>query len=506
MTHPANSRFVMPLRFLWVALSLFLATARPAHAQATNCASQGVSTSTTAAVNWNPQWCQEFNATTAGPPDTTVWSFDLGNNNGWGNNEVEVYCGPPGTMNNPSQCPTMFSTTTNTVYLDGSGHLVIQPINNSGTWISTRMKTQGTMNFQYGRIEASIQLPDTTNQGLWPAFWSLGSNITSTPWPACGEADIMEDWSPAVFNGSGPSGNRATIHTALTGGNGKGGSYTFPSGQQANTAFHAYGLIWSANMMQYYVDTPMKPFFIVTPSDLAAGDTWPFNANIFLITNVAVGGTLGGSTSSLVNPQPMIFDYVRQYMPSAVRAPSLGNPPSITVKAGATTGNTSTFTPTLTAGTGFVYFSCSTNAPKASCAVSTNDPLNTHVVNSSPTGAAETVTVTITTTANASSPPPFFDPKIRFWLPIGVLGILLSTFVAFVMRRGRPALLPAYALIGFILVMAWIVGCGGGGGYTPPPSSGGTTPGNYQVTVSAFTESNTSGNADATAQIPLTVN
>jgi hypothetical protein len=139
--------------------------------------------------------------------------------------------------------------------------------------------------------------------------------------------------------------------------------------------------------------------------------------------------------------------------------------------------------------------------------VSTNDPLNTHVVNSSPTGgAAETVTVTITTTANASSPPLFFDPKIRFWLPIGVLGILLSTFVAFVMRRGRPALLPAYALIAFILVMALIVGCGGGGGYTPPPSSGGTTSGNYQVTVSAFTESNTSGNADATAQIPLTVN
>src|SRR3569833_269874 len=32
----------------------------------------------------------------AGPPDTTVFKFDLGNNNGWGNGEVEVYCGPPG--------------------------------------------------------------------------------------------------------------------------------------------------------------------------------------------------------------------------------------------------------------------------------------------------------------------------------------------------------------------------------------------------------------------------
>src|SRR5262245_588918 len=114
MTHLANSRFVLCVRFLLAALSLFLAM--PAHAQATNCASQGVSTSKTGAVNWKPQWCQEFSATTAGTPDTTVWSFDLGNNNGWGNHEVEVYCGPPGTVNNPSQCPTMFSTTTNTVY------------------------------------------------------------------------------------------------------------------------------------------------------------------------------------------------------------------------------------------------------------------------------------------------------------------------------------------------------------------------------------------------------
>ena len=45
------------------------------------------------------------------------------------------------------------------------------------SWFSARMKTQGLENFQYGRIEASIQLPNTTDQGLWPAFWSLGSDI-----------------------------------------------------------------------------------------------------------------------------------------------------------------------------------------------------------------------------------------------------------------------------------------------------------------------------------------
>lgn len=506
----ANSHFLTRIRFLFPSVFLFFVLgARPSHAQATNCTSQGVSNSTTGAVAWTPQWCQEFNSTTAGPPDTTVWTFDLGNNNGWGNNELEVYCGPAGYTGNPSQCPTMFSTTTNTVYLDGNGHLVIQPINNNGTWTSTRMKTQGITNFQYGRIEASITLPDTTNQGLWPAFWSLGSNITTTPWPACGEADIMEDWSPSIFNGPGVNGNKSTIHTTGTGGTGKGGSFIFPSGQQANTAFHTYGVIWSANMMQYYVDTPTNPFFVVTPSDLASSDTWPFDANIFLITNVAVGGTLGGSAQSLVNPQPMAFDYIRQYTASTVIAPSLGNPPSITVKAGATTGNTTTFTPTPTANTGFVYFSCSTNAPRSTCAISTNDKLNTFVVNSA--NAGETVTVTVTTTANAISFPLLSDPRARLRLPVPILAVLLLGLAAFLHWRAGQARSLTFALPGFALVLVVVAGCGGGGySSPPPPPSGGTAPGSYAVTVYAFTESNTSdgtnAHADSSVQIPLTVN
>jgi beta-glucanase (GH16 family) len=154
-------------------------------------------------------------------------------------------------------------------------------------------------------------------------------------------------------------------------------------------------------MMQFYVDDPTKPFLIETPASLAAGDTWPFNANLFLLMNVAVGGTLGGTPSaSTPNPGIMMVDYVRQYIPStAVTVPVLGTPPPITVKAGATSGNVSTFSPTLATGTGYVYFSCSTNAPKASCAIITTDPLTPHVISAS---SLESVTVTVTTTANTS--------------------------------------------------------------------------------------------------------
>ena len=284
----------------------------------------GVPAITTGPVTWSPQWCQEFNGP-ANLPDTTVWSFDLGNNGGWGNNEVEVYCGPPGYPDNPPQCPAAFSTTTNTVYIDGNGHLVIQPVNDNGTWLSTRMKTEGLEKFQYGRIEARLQLPDTTDQGLWPAFWSLGSDYPGIPWPNCGEADFMENWSPQVDGGPGPAGNRSTIHTAETGGAGIGKAYAFPIGEQADTAFHTYGVIWSPNMMEFYVDNPSAPFFTVTPADLPAGDTWPFNADIFLIINVAVGGTLGGSTTGLTSPQPLVVDYVRWYTASSGAVPDADN-------------------------------------------------------------------------------------------------------------------------------------------------------------------------------------
>jgi beta-glucanase (GH16 family) len=274
----------------------------------------GVSNITVNGTTYVPQWCQEFNGA-AGPPDTTAWTFDLGNNGGWGNGEVEVYCGPPGYANNPSQCPTTFSTSTAPVYIDGSGHLVIQPRNVGGTWISGRMNTSGKQTFTYGILVASIQAPNTTNQGLWPAFWTLGNNIGTVGWPTCGEADIMELWSPQVDNGPGPGGNNSTIHTAKTGGSGIGSRFTFPSGQANDTAFHTYGIVWSQNQMEFYVDNASSPFFTVTPSSLPSGDTWPFNQSIFTILNVAVGGTLGGSTSGLSNPGPLVVDYVRWYTP-----------------------------------------------------------------------------------------------------------------------------------------------------------------------------------------------
>jgi len=513
-----NYRFFFRSSFLLAILFLLSAGAGQANAQASaQCTNQGVGNSTTGSVTWTPQFCQEFNGAALTAIDTNVWKFDLGNNNGWGNNEVEVYCGPPSYTGNDPKCPNSLSTSNN-AYIDGSSHLVIQAVNNGGTWLSTRMETQGT--FTYGRLEASIQLPDTTNQGLWPAFWSLGSNIrTGVSWPTCGEDDFMEVWSPTIFNGAGPGGNISTIHTQNTDGAGvltNKHTFTFPAGMANNTALHKYGVIWSANMVQHYVDDPTHPFYIATISDIGGGDLWPFNASNFILLNLAVGGTLGGSTTGLASPtQPYLVDYVRQYQASAaVMKPTLGNPASITVKAGATTGNSTTCTPGLTSGTGFVYLSCSTTAPKASCSVATNDPVSPFVVNSSPAGAAETATVTVTTTANSLLPPSLFDPRRLLWFPVVIIAALLlfvvTTLARYLRRRVSSLVFATAGLL--ILAGMTIASCGGSGSMSPPPPPppNGTTPGSYTVTVYAFTESNvsdgTNGHADANVPITLTVN
>lgn len=510
MTIRMDFRFVWRCTFILAIMFLSLTGAERANAQ--GCA--GVPLTTIGGVIWTPQWCQEFNSAVPGPPDTTVWNFDLGNS-GFGNNEVELYCGPPGYPNNPPQCPSTFSTSTSNAYLDGNGHLLIQVlnngVNNSGTWTSARMKTQGLKDFQYGWIEARIQLPDTTNQGLWPAFWSLGSNIATTPWPACGEADFLEVWSTQVLGGPGAGGNRSTIHTAITAGSGlqPNGKYSFPGGAANDTALHTYGVIWSANMMQFYVDNPTTPFYVTTASDLSANDTWPFDAKIFLLTNVAVGGTLGGTPSaSTPNPGIMTVDYVRLYQPNGVPAPVLGNPASITVKAGATTGNSTTFTPGLSPGPGYVYFTCFTNAPKASCSIATNDPLNPHVITAKGT---ENVTVSVATTANSILPPFPFDPTPWFLVPIAIVTILMFAIFVLALRLRSRALRPAYGMATLLILAGMtIAACGGGNSVTPPPPPNGTSPGAYTVTVYAFTEGNvsdgTNAHADASVGIPLTVN
>ncbi len=250
-------------------------------------------------------WSDEFNNTTGAnaQPNPQVWTYDTGGG-GWGNDELETYCGWESSV-----APCSSSNPNAYVGTDGYLHIVAeQP--SSGVYTSARLKTQGLFTFQYGRIEFRAQVPE--EQGFWPALWMLGSSIVTVNWPACGENDILERVNAA----GSPDWNKGSIHgTGFTGTN-IGTNFNFPSGQTA-AGWHTYGMIWSKGSVAYYVDDPTQPYVTYTPSSIASlnGSVWPFDSGpSFMILNLAVGGDWPGSpNASTPFPSQMLVDYVRIY-------------------------------------------------------------------------------------------------------------------------------------------------------------------------------------------------
>ena len=262
------------------------------------------------AQTWTLQWSDEFNAAAGTYPSSANWTYDLGSS-GFGNPEIEDYCAPG---SNTAPC---VSSKPN-AYQDGNGNLVITAIrDSSGQWTSARLKSQGLKQFQYGRIEARMKLP--VGDGFWPAFWMLGADINSDPWPGCGEQDIME-WVQSYT----PTTTSSTTHgPGYSGANGIGGKFTFPNGGRVDDGnYHVYGVIWGPNSLQYYRDSPSNIFETLTSATIPSGSQWVFNNPFFLLLNLAIGngGFPGPTDSSTPATATMLVDYVRVYQSSAAKS------------------------------------------------------------------------------------------------------------------------------------------------------------------------------------------
>jgi beta-glucanase (GH16 family) len=287
-----------------LAVATVLAVALPARAQ-----------------TWNLIWSDEFNGPAGSFPDTTKWNYDVGNNNGWGNGESEFYCV---AGSNSAPC----SAANPNVFMNGGGSLVIRARKDAaGTWTSTRMLTSGKFSVQYGRIEARMRL--VAANGLWPAFWMLGTNIGSAGWPSCGEVDIME-W----VDNYGASATSSTIHgPGYSGAGGIGVQTGFPNGTRVDDPnYHIFGVIWSPNQIQFYRDSITNITRTITPANIPAGTTWAYNHPFFLLLNQAVGGNwFPGPDASTPAVNDVLVDYVRVYQAGTTAPP----PQTISIRASA---------------------------------------------------------------------------------------------------------------------------------------------------------------------------
>jgi beta-glucanase (GH16 family) len=235
---------------------------------------------------WSLVWQDEFSGVIDQQPDPSKWGYDIGT--GWGNAQAEWDTDLPENAS-----------------LDGNGNLRIiarQQAYEGQNYTSARIVTRDLYEPTYGKFEARIKMP--FGQGIWPAFWLLGANISEVSWPQCGEIDIME------YLGHQPSFSYGTVHgPGYSGGGGHTQVYELDSGG-FHEDFHVFTIEWGTDYIHWYIDDIL--FHSVHP--WTVNGNWVFDHPFYIILNVAVGGSWPGYPDDCTFfPQTMLIDWVRVY-------------------------------------------------------------------------------------------------------------------------------------------------------------------------------------------------
>ncbi len=294
-----------PFRHIFVTLAVVvcasasvLALTDPARAALSPSHRASLATSSTIAVAGSSavrgsalSWSDEFSGAAGTRPDRQKWSYNTGGT-GWGNKELEDY-----------------TSATANAHLDGNGDLAIVATSaaSGSCWYGTcthqsaRLTTLGTFSQQYGHIEARIKVP--SGSGLWPAFWALDTNVYANPDPAYAETDIME------YVGNEPGAVYASLHGILpTVRMNSCVGYTLPGGAPYSNAFHVFAADWTTSGVTFSVDGHPT----ATRTRASYGSAWTFDQRMFLVLNLAVGGTWPGTPPATTTfPATMLVDYVR---------------------------------------------------------------------------------------------------------------------------------------------------------------------------------------------------
>jgi beta-glucanase (GH16 family) len=271
----------------------------------------------------NLVWSDEFNAN--GAIDSNKWfhQTQLPSGGSWFNNEVQHYT----------------NLLTNSFVDSGNLNIVAKKEQFTDQGV-TKQYTSARLNskfaFTYGRVDIRAKAPNAS--GTWPALWLLGKNVNedggffdsnfgTTSWPACGEIDIMEH---GIFTDKPLNYIGAAIHTPSSFGNtlNKGGIQATDISQN----YHIYSMNWSPNQITFLLDGVV--FYTYNPT-VKNASTWPFNADQYLLLNIAMGGFAGTIPTSFVQSS-MIIDYVRVYQNTAVDSQA---PSNFVASLGAVTGS-----------------------------------------------------------------------------------------------------------------------------------------------------------------------
>jgi len=243
------------------------------------------------AEKWELVWSDKFDY--QGLPDRTKWDYEEGFVR---NDESQYYT--RARLENARVEHGMLVIECRKEHYTPSNHAPVE-------YTAASLITRNKASWQCGRIEARAKLPQ--GKGVWPAIWTLGTNISRAGWPACGEIDIME------FVGKEATNIYGTIHYAVGGKHqSDGGSLEVdkPYGD-----FHVYAAEWYPDRIDFFFDR--KKYHTALIEKAGKGEANPFHSPHYLLINFALGGSWGATIDDTVLPQQFLIDYVRVYRATA---------------------------------------------------------------------------------------------------------------------------------------------------------------------------------------------
>lgn len=172
-------------------------------------------------------------------------------------------------------------------------------------YTSAAVTTRGLREWRYGRIEMRGKID--VRSGLWPAFWTLGSQ---RPWPACGEVDVMEYYRDTLLANACWASSRRWVAVWDT--------VKVPlrelGGEEWAKEFHTWRMDWNEDAIEIFLDQKLLNRVELTKTMNQDGsETNPFHVPHYLILDLAIGGTQGGDPSATGFPARFEVDWVRVY-------------------------------------------------------------------------------------------------------------------------------------------------------------------------------------------------
>ena len=141
-------------------------------------------------------------------------------------------------------------------------------------------------------------------RGLWPAFW-LMPDPHNEQWPLQGEIDILE------WVGNDPHRIIGALHFGDIWPGNVHYSETLRTPDSWVGDYHTFGVVWAPGKIRWFVDGRVHAE--ATPEQLAPWP-WVFDEKPFyVIVNMAVGGTLGGTVEAADYPASLKVDWIKVY-------------------------------------------------------------------------------------------------------------------------------------------------------------------------------------------------